>query len=93
MDLVELVKLIGLPAALLVFFVIQGDRREKRQDLKYSSIEKFCRDELLSTSKDSIATAENSTNALEKSSEVIGHNTKVLEDIEPLIKDYLAGRS
>jgi hypothetical protein len=93
MDVVELIKLIGFPAVLAGYFVIQGTKREKAQNIRFESLETFCRDELLSVSKKGVAINEKCSKALDKSADALKENTEVLKEITPMVKDYLAGRS
>jgi hypothetical protein len=70
-DLVEIIKTVGLPVALVVWFMWQANQREKSQgerdmaeaktkaerdysqDERFTSLESFCRTELLDCTKES----------------------------------------
>ena len=82
MDVIELIKLVGFPAALVIFFVWQSSAREKSTNEKIAAQDAFFRDELLSISKKSIASTENSTKTLDEAN-------RLMVDM----KEYLAGRS
>lgn len=94
-QLIKLIQTVGLPIALVIFFVIKEARRERRNDEKFTALEDFCRTELLSVSKNAVEMNNTCAKVIadrnirsEKIEKVIEENTRVVADF----KNFLISR-
>lgn len=76
-DAATLVKDLGLPIALVVFFVLQAYWREKKFDVDNAAQRKFIEDTLVSLLRDSTATHKETTAALSLLSTVVKESNEV----------------
>jgi len=88
-EVFELVKTVGLPTALVIYFVWQNSKTQKTQDEdrkierkaqddKFTSLEVFCREELLNTSKDVAATNKYCIELINDTRDNMGQTKEVL---------------
>jgi hypothetical protein len=103
MEIAELVGKLGLPIALVIYFVLKDEKRDKasidREKLnneRFTEIEDFCRTELVELTKASISSSNICAEVIrernirsEKIEKVIEENTKVVADF----KSYLMNRN
>jgi hypothetical protein len=93
-DLFTAMKILGPMTVLVVFFVWQGSKREKRQDTKFDELDTFNREKLLVIAEKSAKATERGSKAIEENTKVIQTNTKALikssntlEECQKLIDD------
>ena len=77
-ELFELIKTVGLPTALVIYFVWQNSKEKKTQEEKFTSLEVFCREELLNTSKDVAATNKYCIELINDTRDNMGQTKEVL---------------
>ena len=77
-ELLTAMKVLGPMTVLVVFFVWQGSKREKRQDRKFDELDTFNREKLLVIAEKSAKATERCSKAIEENSKVIQTNTKAL---------------
>jgi hypothetical protein len=66
-----MIKVFGLPTVLLVYFVHQSHKDKIRLEERLTSLEKFCRDELVILTKESIKTMSESNKTLDSFAKVM----------------------
>ena len=64
--LIEVIKKNGLMAALVVFFIWQGNLREERINERHNELEKYCRETLQKMIKENIEVIKENTEALKR---------------------------
>lgn len=80
-ELFELIKTVGLPTALVIYFVWQSSKEKKTQEEKFTSLEVFCREELLNTSKDVAATNKYCIELINDTRDNMGQTKEVLSRV------------
>jgi len=91
-EIFELVKTVGLPTALVIYFVWQNSKTQKTQEEdrkierkaqeeKFASLEVFCREELLNTSKDVAATNKYCIELINDTRDNMGRTKEVLHKV------------
>jgi hypothetical protein len=77
-ELMEVVKTFGLPTALVVYFIIQNQKRQNKQDVRLQSIEDFCRGELLECTKKSSEINAECLKAIEENTKAMHSATEIM---------------
>ena len=87
-ELLEAVKTVGVPVTLVLWFVYQGTNREKSQDEKFTSLETFCREELLTTSKEATIMNSKCAISIEDTNRILCEHKEVIDkNTDALIKN------
>lgn len=71
-DWVSILQTFGLPVALVVFFVIQGAKREERLNSRMEAMEQYIRDKM--------------TELVEDTNQALTRNTEVMSRLERLLE-------
>jgi hypothetical protein len=81
-QLFELLTTFGLPTVLVIWLIHNWHKREKAQDDKLTDLEKFCREELLTCTKECTAVNVECTKAMQSNTDMMSQTCIILEKIK-----------
>lgn len=92
---VDLITKVGLPVALVIYFVFRDSKREKETNTRFTGLEEFCRTDLKKLTEDSIKVNQQCADVIKADLKIIEKNSEKIEQTEKVLQEckmYLANR-